>query len=116
MLKTDVDYSYYANAFLGGMKPKLSAVEFYICASRAKTFLDCFLCCEEPLEAENAVKDCICCLAEEICRAESRKGIRSENTDGYSVTFYEDKGNSSLLKIVNTYLGNSGLMFAGVKG
>ena len=114
MLKTDVDYGYYVSSFSVGTQQKLSALEFYTCLKPAKAFLESVLCCEEPVEAEKCVKDCLCCLAEEICRQGARRGIKSENTDGYSVTFCQEDNGRNLLKIVNIYLGNSGLVFAGV--
>ncbi len=116
MLKTDVDYGYYVSSFSVGMEQKLSALEFYTCLKPARAFLDSILCCEEPVGAEKSVKDCLCCLTEEICRKSSRRGIKSENTDGYSVTFCEEDSGRNLLKIVNIYLGSQGIAFAGVAG
>ena len=114
MLKTDVDYGYYVNSFSDGAEPKLSALDFHTGLNRAKVFLGSIIYCEEPAGIETGVKDCLCCLAEEICRINARKGIKSENTDGYSVTFCEDQSGRDLMKVVNTYLGNSGMVFAGV--
>ena len=114
MLKTDVDYGYYVSSFSGGMQPKLSALEFYTCSNRAAAFLDSLMCEQEPSGIEKRVKDCLCCLTEEISRRNARKGVKSENTDGYSVAFCEDDGAGELFKIVNTYLGGLGIVFAGV--
>ena len=46
---------------------------------------------------------------------EKRDGKTSENTDGYSVSYDTGESLGSMLyDVVNVYLGNTGLLYAGV--
>ncbi|MBQ7976554.1 MAG: hypothetical protein IJ300_12790 [Clostridia bacterium] len=59
----------------------------------------------------------VCEMAEALFVANTRKGIASENNDGYSVT-YQNEENSSLQKelydIAKRYLSETNLLYRGV--
>ncbi len=74
--------------------------------------------CAEDCEKEswcNSAKCAVCEMAEILLADEKRDGKTSENNDGYSVSFDTAKSLTSLLYgVVRVYLGNTGLLYAGV--
>lgn len=61
------------------------------------------------------MKDAVCAVCELIYNEEKRCGIKSENTDGYSVTF-EENGNfkEKVFDVIRIYLANTGLLYSGM--
>lgn len=58
---------------------------------------------------------CICDIAEALYIAESRRGISSENNDGYSVTYDKDAAaGGEILEIAKRYLAGTDLLYRGV--
>ena len=64
-------------------------------------------------EDEN-IKICICDMAEFLYKCLERNGIKSENNDGYSVTYQERDIKNELLKIAQVNLYGTELLFRGV--
>lgn len=66
---------------------------------------------------EDTVKQCICEVCEVLYKHEMRDGIKSENNDGYSVTYDESEmsKDKEIKRIAELYLGPMGLMYAGVQ-
>lgn len=66
-------------------------------------------------EITDNIKLCICDIAEAMYEAESRKGITSENNDGYSVTYDKDAAaDGEILDIAKRYLAGTDLLYRGV--
>ena len=70
----------------------------------------------QAAEITDDIKLCICEIAEALYTAESRKGISSENNDGYSVTYDKDGASSDkvITEIAKRYLAGTDLLFRGV--
>lgn len=111
-----VDYEYYAKAFLGTAIPESS---FPALEKKTEAFLHriTFGRVKRLPEIPDEVKDAICAMAE-YSYQENKKtpGVRSENIDGYSVS-YNDSTDSSrsadLYGVAETYLSTTGLLHRG---
>lgn len=66
------------------------------------------------LQFLEAVKLCVCQVADSLYEGREREGIASENIDGYSVTFRESDSRRRVSDIIRKCLGNTGLLYAGV--
>lgn len=65
----------------------------------------------------NQAKCAVCEMAEYLLIQENGSGKASESTDGYSVSYDTGSGGDarrSLYDIARVYLGNTGLLYAGV--
>ena len=112
----EIDFSYYFNLYCGGRPLIADSVQFDRCAKKAVGFLNTVVCRGQGSFLESTVCDCLCAMAEDIFKAEQRAGIRHENIDGYSVTFAPGEDiSATLFKTAKLYLGNTGLLFAGVE-
>ena len=60
------------------------------------------------------VRFCVCEIAEFLYENERISKIRSENNDGYSVTYQERDIKKEILKIAETYLGETDFLYRGV--
>lgn len=116
MLKIDVGYSYYFNDFCKGQSPVLSDEKFEVYKSRATRFLT-GVCLEDVAKGfEEELRDAVCAIAEKLFEINRQGNIKSENIDGYSVTYAEtEKAGTELLETANLYLGKSGMLYAGVE-
>lgn len=116
MLKVDVDFTDYCNDYCMGQEPVLSAEQFAGYINRARLFLRSVMNSEYKGGFDEEAKACLCAIAEQIYIAEKKENIKSEDIDGYSVT-YERQGSirTKLLELVALYLEKSGLLFAGVE-
>lgn len=118
------DYEFYINEFHGKMS--LEAFEAAVIPAsayirRATLGRSEGCCCEELKYACSAVSDAyndIFNVSEES-GAHSTKGIKSENTDGYSVTYVtefadgttkEEAFRSKAIDLLKLYLANTGLL------
>ena len=115
MQKSNLSFGYYYESYCMGQKPLIEAVEFEKYKRFAEEYLE-IICSSLPLPDCDSVKDCICTMAERLFTEQKRCGIRSENTDGYSVTFAEQPSiRKQLFDIASVYLGKKGLIYAGVE-
>ena len=69
-----------------------------------------------PLEGEVGidVMHATCEIAEAFYFDDKTKGIKSENNDGYSVSFADYDVLKNAVDIALIYLGNSGLLYRGI--
>lgn len=116
MIDVATTYNDYFGKMSFGQEAALTPENFERCIKGAKVFLESILTEDVPKSCEDKVKRCLYALAEQIFVEEKQGSIKSENIDGYSVTFKEQSpAGRQLLKIALTYLGKSGLLFAGVE-
>lgn len=116
MMDIDVAYSEYFDVFSCGQKPMLEADEFEKFIKSAKLFLKSVISEKSDAANTDEVKCCLCALAEGIYLEQRKGGIKTENIDGYSVTYSnQSPALQRLLEIALMYLGNSGLLYAGVE-
>ncbi len=115
MLQNRVSYGYYFNDYSMGQNPLLDAEQFAVYEARARRFLTGICSCPIPNNKLDDAFACICAVAEELY-LQKGGNIKSETIDGYSVTFAEDKGGrQKLINIASLYLGQSGILYAGVE-
>ncbi len=116
MKMPEVTYEYYFSSCTGGSDLRIPPESFDGIIRRASDFL-ASLCIEPPDEPLTDVyRRAVCRIAEELSDASARRGIHSENTDGYSVTYSdadENALNRRLMRIAAQYLGNSGILYRG---
>lgn len=121
-----VDYKYYIEDF-GGEKISTES-DFKRTINLAETHLCNFAFnrIKNDVENEHLIKSCIC----EMCDAiydmtlkDNGKVKKSENTDGYSVSYVTERIDgqdaekaleNKLYRIAKVYLGNTGLLYRGV--
>lgn len=111
-----VDYEYYSKTFLGTAIPD---AEFPRHEKMAEAFLHriTFDRVKRLPEIPTEVKDAICAMAE--CYYQQGKktpGVKSENIDGYSVSYGDtdtSSNNVEMIQTASTYLSNTGLLFRG---
>ncbi len=106
-----MDYGFYKSAFGGNLIPpelfnrfKLKAKAYFALATDNRPV---------PPEYEEKASLALCEIAEVFMRLSIRNGIKSENTDGYSVSYDESALKLELSEILNLYLGDSDLLFKG---
>lgn len=129
------DYQYYANGYLLGREPVVPEKTFPYWEKQARTEVDKFtyerILTHSGLISDK-VKDCVCELAELLYQADSvaQQGLQqgaagpltSYSNDGESGTFdlskstYTEEGKEKKAKeIIYRHLGNTGLLYAGVR-
>ena len=125
-------YNYYESGYLMGRDPKLSEDEFPLWEKQAERVLNQYafsrLASNFGLITDD-VKDCACELAELLYQADkstqqaAEQGgiLQSYSNDGESGTFdvsqstFTEEGKAKKTReIVYRYLGNTGLLYAGV--
>ena len=113
----DTSYNYYFSAYCGGGQGLLEKSEFDRFVRPAAMAVGDYITFEGDFSPfEDNIRHCICRIAELLFKNDSRRGIKSENTDGYSVTYTDtDGGRSEVRSIVQAELGNTGLLFLGVE-
>ena len=106
-----MDYGFYKSAFGGNLIPPELFNRFIL---KAKAYLA--LATNNryvPHEYEEKVSFALCEIAEVYMRLSMRNGVKTENTDGYSVSYDESSLKLELSEILNLYLGDSDLLFKG---
>jgi len=64
----------------------------------------------------DSVTCAVCEIAEEIYKGEGRQGIKSENIDGYSVTYADETSlKRKIIEIAVKRLHKTGLLYMGVE-
>ena len=113
-----VEYSFYTTTYGGS---KIPEADWSRLSQKAEQRLNAFTFarCSGEWEGEpwcNNAKCAVCEMTEILLADEKRDRKTSENNDGYSVSFDTSKSLSSLLyDVVRVYLGNTGLLYAGVR-
>ena len=116
------DYSYYIDSWAGTLIPAQSFDQF---ARKAERLIN-FVTQHRISEVTDEVKNAVCAAAEAAYEIRSSvanipQGIKSENTDGYSVT-YKDydvdelkyKEQNAMLAAIRQELSGTGLLYQGV--
>ena len=119
---TYADYEYYKSSFSGTLIPE---EEFSPLSNKVSRYLD-YVTMHRISEVTDSVKNAVCAGAEALQELHNiykniPKGIKSENTDGYSVTYSEfdvDKfRNQEKKAMYNAFaqeLSGTGLLYRGV--
>ena len=116
------EYDYYINSWVGTLIP---ASEFKRYSSKAERLVK-FVTQHRITEVTDEVKNAVCAAAEASYEIRSSvanipQGVKSENTDGYSVT-YKDydtdelkyKEQNAMLAAIRQELSGTGLLYQGV--
>lgn len=124
-----VNYEYYVEAYLLGKQPAIPEKTFRYYEKQAEKEINrmTFDRVKEMKEAPEEVKDCVCDVAEILCKAEQYGGsdapgpLASYGNDGETGTYdlsrsiYTEEGKHKKIKeIIEKHLGNTGLMYLGV--
>ena len=105
-----IDFDYYKNNFLGSL---ISLDKFYSIEKKACVYVNGAIGGKNSDIGE--VKDAVCAVCELIYNEEKRNGIKSENTDGYSITFSETESfKEKVFDVISIYLANTGLLYRGI--
>lgn len=119
---TYADYEYYKNSFSGTLIPE---EEFSPLANKVSRYLD-YVTMYRISKVTDRVKNAVCAGVEALYEFQQTyknipKGIKSENTDGYSVTYSEfdmDKlkrqENAVMYNAFVQELSGTGLLYQGV--
>lgn len=106
-----MDYKFYENEFGGNLIPPNKFKRFM---SKAELFLENATGGREiPEEYTQKASLALCELAEIFMKRDSSKGVKSENTDGYSVSYDNSDFSLEMNEILNLYFGDSDLLFKG---
>lgn len=112
-----VDYSFYTDTYGGTRIPQ---DDWNRLSQKAEQRLNSFTFgrCSNNWEGEswcNQAKCAVCEMTEILRVDEEKNGKTSENTDGYAVSYdTENSLSGTLYDVVRVYLGNTGLLYAGV--
>lgn len=109
-----VDETFYAAVYCNMEDEVIPKEEFPFWARKAAYELDRITCgnIREPTEA---IKLCVCEIAELLYSDDKTGDITSENNDGYAVTYAKPKSQAArILDIAKTYLTGTGLLYRGV--
>lgn len=112
-----VEYEYYTEIYGGG---KISDKDWRRISQKAEQRLNSYTfgCLPDDWEGESwcdRAKCAVCEMTEILYADEKRSGKTSENTDGYSVSYDTEKSlSSTLYDVVQVYLSDTGLLYAGV--
>lgn len=116
------DYNYYVLSFAG---TKIPAEEFPSLAKKAERFLD-YVTQHRITEVTDSVKSAVCAAAEALYEVNQQyenipHGIKSENTDGYSVSYQEvdaeiiqNQQEKAMLDAIVLSLSGTDLLYQGV--
>lgn len=106
-----MNYGFYKSAFGGTLIPPELFNRFLF---KAETFLKKLTRGREiPSDYERNASYALCEMAECYFRCRSGSAVKSETTDGYSVSYSDTSLNSRLYEIADLYLGESGILFRG---
>lgn len=120
-------YEYYVEEYGGTAIPEEA---FNKAIRKASRYIDQFTfgrITEENMDAFPALPDCACDMADAIYKSsdknDSEREKKSENTDGYSVTYVtenvdgkpvEEMLRKKLYAIAGVYLMNTGILYCGI--
>lgn len=106
-----MNYGFYKSAFGGTLIPPelfnrflLKATAYFESVTQKRPV---------PPEFEEQASMALCEIAETFMKHSQRCGVKSESTDGYSVSYDETTLNSQLSGIMTLYLGESDILFKG---
>lgn len=117
-----VDYDYYYSNYLGRKIPK---EDFEELSAQAQRFVDYVTSGRIGDSVTDKVRNAVCAAAEALHDCNSKyvninPGIKSENTDGYSVTYQDydvsavtEQQDKAMYKAVQRELSGTGLLYRG---
>lgn len=106
-----IDYEYYSNRFKGTTIP---LADFEHVSLRAEEYIN-YITNNRITDISVPVQHACCAVAEKLYSMGAREGIRSETTDGYSVTYADNATLHHLLYgSAEVYLADTGLLYRGV--
>lgn len=128
------DLNHYLNGYLLGKKPVIAGCDFPYWEKQARAEVDAYTYGRLKEDASliiDEVKDCVCAIAELLYKSSSlaeaslQEGaagpMASYSNDGQSATYnltesiYTESGKrNEVRRLVYQYLGNTGLLYAGV--
>jgi hypothetical protein len=107
------DEVFYTEVYCNMQDGKIPPEAFPFWARKAETMLN-RITCGNITEPTEAVKLCVCEIAELMYADEKAGNISSENNDGYSVAYVKQKPQPvRICDIVRTYLAGTGLLYRG---
>lgn len=116
------DYAYYKDSFGGD----LTAEEFNRYAHKAERFFN-YVVMGKISDVTEPVKNAVCAAAEAVAEIRESvqnipQGIKSESTDGYSVTYKDynaeelaEREKRAMYKAIKQELSDTGLLYQGVR-
>ena len=116
MKRSNISYSFYFNTYNNGNKGIVPEKSFDLYVTKAWRELEALLTSEETDDYSEKINLTVCEIAEELYYGEKKRGIKSENIDGYSVTYADDDViRKNITNIAIRNLGNTGLLYLGVE-
>lgn len=108
-------YTFYFTIYNNGNKGILDDKLFPIYAVKSWRELEPLLTSTPTEEQSKKVLCAACEIAEELYKIENRRGVKSENIDGYSVTYADEIPlGKTVSNIAVRRLGDTGLLYMGV--
>jgi hypothetical protein len=116
------DYSYYTNSFAGTLIP---AEEFTTLANKVERYLD-YVTQHRISDVTDKVKNAVCAATEAVYEVHQQyanipQGIKSENTDGYSVSYsdldvvkFKEQETAVMYDAIAQELSGTSLLYQGV--
>ncbi len=116
MEKPRLSYEFYYNTYSCGEMAKIPQNEFSFYARLADEEISSECTCDIPEAHEDALKLCMCEVAEALYLAEKHGNVKSENIDGYSVTYGERPAlKREVQRIILKHLASTGALYKGVE-
>ena len=108
-----VDAAYYIVQYLAGRSQVVPTAEFGFYERQAEAELSSLTMHKiDTAEITDNIKNCICAVMEYLYKLEQRGDIKSENNDGYSVTYTEETKAQKIADIARIYLPHN-LLYRG---
>lgn len=115
MENSRIGYEFYFNEYNCGDEGPILREKFDYYITKAWRELKFLLTSDYTAEHEKEVKFAVCEIAEELYQLDDKKGVQSENIDGYSVTYADDNDvKRNIRMLVARRLGDTGLLYLGV--
>ncbi len=116
MTKAEISFEYYFNEYCGGCSGVLDNAAFdkYIFPAMREIKSHCNGAADADLNCTEVLQ-CACEVAEQLYLADKVGLVKSENIDGYSVTYSTEGSVASLNRVILKHLAETGLLYAGVE-
>ncbi len=113
----ETTYDFYFSSYCGGKPGLLNKEEFdRFIRPATQSVADYITFDGDCLSFQKEIRLCACRVAEALFKGEPQRGIKSETTDGYSVT-YDDRSRDGdeIRRIIVSGLKDTGLLYTGVE-